>query len=117
MPKQAERNAHANDDGIIDRKEQKAINKAKSDALRARHRGIMGYKSARTSKWAKGQFLNTDESFDVQLITKKSFRLTYSSVSFHLTSLSTDGLKDRVRSLSMKIKGEKERDQTVATEA
>jgi len=55
MPKQAEKNAHANDDGIIDKREQKAIDKAKREALHARHRGVMGHKSARTAKWGAGK--------------------------------------------------------------
>lgn len=80
LAKRAEQNAHANDDGVIDRKEQKDIDRAKRDALHARHRGVMGYSAVRGGVWAK------------------------------------DGLKDRVRRASYKIRGKQERDQTVKSE-
>ncbi|KDN40023.1 hypothetical protein K437DRAFT_192864 [Tilletiaria anomala UBC 951] len=80
MPKRAEINSHANHDGVIDRNEKKEVNKAKSEALHARHRGSYGYQVVRTSVWAK------------------------------------DGLKTRARNLSLKLKGKKDRDQTVASE-
>jgi hypothetical protein len=53
MPNRAVQNSHAADDGVIDRKEQKQINRAKSEALHSRHRGVMGYGSARSAVWAK----------------------------------------------------------------
>lgn len=81
MPKRAEQNAHADDDGVIDKKEQKQINKSKTEALHARHRGAMGYGSARSAVWAK------------------------------------DGIRDRIRRTTNKIKGKKDRDQTIKSEA
>jgi hypothetical protein len=48
---QAERNAHANDDGTIDRHERKAIEAAHKKALHSRHRGSMQYAPVRTSVW------------------------------------------------------------------
>lgn len=53
MPQRAEANAHANDDGVIDRKEQKQIDKAKTQALHSRQRGSHNYTAVRTSVWAK----------------------------------------------------------------
>lgn len=53
MPNKAEQNAHANDDGIIDKKEQKEIDKAKTQALHARQRGSHGYTAVRSGVWAK----------------------------------------------------------------
>lgn len=53
MPNRAEANAHANDDGVIDRKEQKAIDRAKTEALHARHRGSHGYAPVRSAVWAR----------------------------------------------------------------
>jgi hypothetical protein len=53
MPERAEKNSHANDDGIVDRKEQKAMDAAKTKALHVRHRGSYGYAPVRTSVWAK----------------------------------------------------------------
>jgi hypothetical protein len=35
----AEQNAHADDDGVVDKHEQKQIDKAKKKALESRHRG------------------------------------------------------------------------------
>jgi hypothetical protein len=81
MAAKAEQNAHANDDGVIDSQEQREIDRAKREALHARHRGIMGYSAVRGGVWAK------------------------------------DGVKDRVRKASMKLRGKKERDQTVKSEA
>lgn len=81
MPNRAEKNSHANDDGVVDRKEQKEINKAKRDALHSRHRGVMGYGTARSAVWAK------------------------------------DGIRSRIRRASHKIRGTKERDQTIKSEA
>lgn len=63
MPKRAEENAHANDDGVIDSSERKKINKAKSEALHSRHRGVMGYSAARTGVWAKGKFQGIEDRF------------------------------------------------------
>ncbi|EPQ29947.1 uncharacterized protein PFL1_02619 [Pseudozyma flocculosa PF-1] len=81
MPKRAEENAHANDDGVIDSEERKRINKAKSEALHSRHRGVMGYSTARTGVWAK------------------------------------DGVRDRIRRASQKLRGKQTRDQTINSEA
>ncbi len=81
MPKRAELNSHAADDGVIDRHEKKEINRAKTEALHARHRGSHGYSVVRSSVWAK------------------------------------DGLKQRARTISLKLRGKKDRDQTVASEA
>lgn len=53
MPKQAEVNSHAADDGIIDRHERAAIRRAKREALHARHRGAYGYPVIRTVAWAR----------------------------------------------------------------
>ncbi|KIS69626.1 uncharacterized protein UMAG_02161 [Mycosarcoma maydis] len=53
MPNRAVENSHANDDGVIDRKEQKQIDRSKREALHSRHRGAMGYGGARTAVWAK----------------------------------------------------------------
>ncbi|KAJ9480274.1 hypothetical protein PHBOTO_003500 [Pseudozyma hubeiensis] len=53
MPNRAVENSHANDDGVIDRKEQKQIDKSKREALHSRHRGAMGYGGARSAVWAK----------------------------------------------------------------
>ncbi|KAL8286155.1 hypothetical protein RQP46_004643 [Phenoliferia psychrophenolica] len=49
----AEKNSHANDDGNIDKEEQRAIDKAHKKALESRHRGVMQYRPIRTLKWAK----------------------------------------------------------------
>lgn len=51
--KQSEVNSHAMDDGVIDKEEQRAIDKAHQKALYARHRGVMQYKAVRTAKWSK----------------------------------------------------------------
>lgn len=80
LAQRAEQNAHAGDDGVIDRQEQRDIDRAKREALHARHRGIMGYSAVRGGVWAK------------------------------------DGLKDRARRVSYKIRGKQERDQTVKSE-
>ncbi|SJX62547.1 uncharacterized protein SRS1_13394 [Sporisorium reilianum f. sp. reilianum] len=53
MPNRAVENAHADDDGVVDRKEQKQIDRSKREALHSRHRGAMGYGGARTAVWAK----------------------------------------------------------------
>jgi hypothetical protein len=81
MPEAAEKNAHADDDGVIDRKERKAINEAKTKALHSRHRGSYGYAPVRTGAWAK------------------------------------QGMRDRVRKLSMKLTGKKSNEREVASEA
>ncbi|KAG8908594.1 hypothetical protein FRB99_004882 [Tulasnella sp. 403] len=49
----AEKNAHAADDGVIDKEERKALKKAESRQLENRQRGIAGYKPYRTMKWVK----------------------------------------------------------------
>lgn len=48
----AERNAHAADDGVIDRSERKQIEQEKKHQLHMRHRGIMQHKPARTAVWS-----------------------------------------------------------------
>lgn len=53
MPKLAEQNAHANDDGVIDKKEQKQIDRAKTKALHSRQRGSHGYAAVRGAVWTK----------------------------------------------------------------
>ena len=53
MPKRAEQNSHAADDGVIDKQEQRSIDRAKREALHARHRGVMGYSAVRGGVWAK----------------------------------------------------------------
>ncbi|BGO94717.1 hypothetical protein NBRC10512_007335 [Rhodotorula toruloides] len=50
---QAETNAHANDDGVIDKEEQKQIDRAHKKALESRHRGKMQFRPYRTAVWAK----------------------------------------------------------------
>jgi len=49
----AEKNAHAADDGVIDKNERKAIQAAERRQLENRQRGIAGYKPYRTLKWMK----------------------------------------------------------------
>ncbi|CEQ38684.1 SPOSA6832_00141, partial [Sporobolomyces salmonicolor] len=50
---QAIANSHANDDGVIDKDEQKAIDKAHKQALESRHRGKMQFAPVRSLVWAK----------------------------------------------------------------
>ncbi|EJD51313.1 hypothetical protein AURDEDRAFT_159718 [Auricularia subglabra TFB-10046 SS5] len=47
----AEKNAHAGDDGLIDKQERKEIKAAKKRQLENRQRGIAGYAPYRTMKW------------------------------------------------------------------
>lgn len=49
----SERNAHAHDDGHIDREEKKALERAHKRQLANRQRGINGFKPFRTGKWMK----------------------------------------------------------------
>ncbi|KAH8835959.1 hypothetical protein DL96DRAFT_1809735 [Flagelloscypha sp. PMI_526] len=49
----AEKNSHAMDDGVLDRKEKRALAAEKTRQLHMRHRGIMQYQAARTGLWAK----------------------------------------------------------------
>lgn len=56
LPQRAEENSHADDDGIISRKERRAINKTQTQQLHMRHRGAMGYTPVRMAKWAKDGF-------------------------------------------------------------
>ena len=51
--KVAEQNAHANDDGVIDKDEKKQIEKAKTKALHSRQRGSYGYAPVRGAVWSK----------------------------------------------------------------
>ncbi|GAA6022197.1 hypothetical protein JCM10207_003939 [Rhodosporidiobolus poonsookiae] len=50
---QALENSHANDDGVIDKQEQKAIDRAHTKALESRHRGKMQFRAVRSYVWAK----------------------------------------------------------------
>ncbi|GAA5990859.1 hypothetical protein JCM10908_000050 [Rhodotorula pacifica] len=50
---QAQANAHADDDGVIDKEEQRAIDRAHKKALESRHRGKMQLRPYRTAVWAK----------------------------------------------------------------
>ncbi|GAA5997561.1 hypothetical protein JCM5350_005068 [Sporobolomyces pararoseus] len=49
----AKLNAHANDDGVIDKEEQKRIDRAHKKALEQRHRGKMQFAPVRSAVWAK----------------------------------------------------------------
>lgn len=49
----AERNAHAMDDGKIDKKEAKEIKMADKRQQENRQRGVAGFKPYRTAKWMK----------------------------------------------------------------
>lgn len=71
MPQRAEQNAHADDDGVVDRKEQKSIDKAKREALHARHRGVMGYSAARGSVWAKDNMKDRARKISNKLMAKQ----------------------------------------------
>ncbi|GAA5918640.1 hypothetical protein JCM6882_007890 [Rhodosporidiobolus microsporus] len=51
--KQALENSHANDDGVIDKHEQRAIDRAHKKALESRHRGKMQFAPVRSAVWAK----------------------------------------------------------------
>jgi len=48
----AEVNSHADDDGVVDKQEAKAIAKAHKKALESRQRGVMQFKPIRTAVWA-----------------------------------------------------------------
>ncbi|GAA6056005.1 hypothetical protein JCM3770_002138 [Rhodotorula araucariae] len=50
---QAVINAHADDDGVIDKDEQRQIDRAHKKALESRHHGKLQYRSVRTLIWAK----------------------------------------------------------------
>ncbi|KIJ49556.1 hypothetical protein M422DRAFT_225382 [Sphaerobolus stellatus SS14] len=54
----AEKNSHANDDGVIDKDEKKAIERAHKRQLANRQRGINGFRPYRTAKWMKEGLLN-----------------------------------------------------------
>lgn len=49
----AEKNAHAADDGVVDKQEKKAIKQAESRQLQNRQRGVAGFKPYRTMQWMK----------------------------------------------------------------
>lgn len=49
----AEKNSHADDDGVIDKNEKKAMKKAHKRQLANRQRGIHGYRPYRTAIWMK----------------------------------------------------------------
>ncbi|GAA5879834.1 hypothetical protein JCM8547_005778 [Rhodosporidiobolus lusitaniae] len=51
--KQAISNSHASDDGIIDKREKREIDRAHRKALESRHRGKMQFRAMRTYIWAK----------------------------------------------------------------
>ncbi|CAG8671086.1 3552_t:CDS:10, partial [Acaulospora colombiana] len=61
----AERNAHAYDDGVIDKKEKKALEAAHKKQLQNRHRGIAQFRPYRTAIWMK-------EGIKKRVIPKKS---------------------------------------------
>jgi hypothetical protein len=61
----AERNAHAYDDGVIDKKEKKALEAAHKKQLHNRHRGIAQFRPYRTAIWMK-------EGIKKRVIPKKS---------------------------------------------
>ena len=49
----AERNAHAYDDGVVDKQEKKALQRAHTKQLHNRHRGIAQFQPYRTAIWMK----------------------------------------------------------------
>lgn len=49
----AEKNARANDDGVIDAQERKSIERAHKRQLANRQRGINGFRPYRTAIWMK----------------------------------------------------------------
>lgn len=49
----AEKLSHANDDGVIDKKEKRAIEAAHNKQLKSRHRGIAQFRPYRTVVWMK----------------------------------------------------------------
>lgn len=51
----AEKNSHAADDGVVDKEERKAIEKAHTQALESRGRGKMQIRPYRTAMWMKGE--------------------------------------------------------------
>ncbi|PVG01479.1 hypothetical protein CPB86DRAFT_781696 [Serendipita vermifera] len=61
----AERNAHAYDDGVVDKKEKKALEAAHKKQLQNRHRGIAQFRPYRTAIWMK-------EGIKRRVIPKKS---------------------------------------------
>lgn len=71
MPNRAVENSHANDDGVIDRKEQKQIDRSKKEALHSRHRGAMGYGGARSAVWAKDGVRDRIRRVSAKLTGKK----------------------------------------------
>jgi len=53
MAEISEKNAHAMDDGVIDKREKQQITQAHKQELRSRHRGIYQSGTARTAVWGK----------------------------------------------------------------
>jgi hypothetical protein len=49
----AEKNAHAYDDGVVDKNEKKALDAAHKKQLHNRHRGVAQYRPYRTAIWMK----------------------------------------------------------------
>lgn len=49
----AERNAHAYDDGVVDKEEKKALQRAHTKQLHNRHRGVAQFQPYRTAIWMK----------------------------------------------------------------
>lgn len=70
-PKVAEQNSHANDDGVIDKDEQKQIDRAKNQALHSRHRGSYGYSAVRGAVWSKDNAKNKVRSIKNSITGKK----------------------------------------------
>lgn len=71
LPQQAEINSHANDDGVITRSEQRAIDHARTQQLHMRHRGAMGYTPVRTAVWAKDGFKDHVRNFGQTILGRK----------------------------------------------
>ncbi|KAN0059936.1 hypothetical protein ACQY0O_007909 [Thecaphora frezii] len=105
MPKRAEENAHANDDGVVDSAERKRINKAKTEALHARHRGVMGYTAARTGVWAKGECASgsrRDRSWESPGRGVRASRV-WRTLSFPFRLEASDGKKQLTSSLPLSL--------------
>ncbi|KAM0755850.1 hypothetical protein T439DRAFT_308275 [Meredithblackwellia eburnea MCA 4105] len=68
----AELNSHAMDDGVIDKDEQKAIDKAHKVALESRHRGVMQFAPYRTAVWMKDGVKDRTKKLTRRLTGKKS---------------------------------------------
>lgn len=71
LPKRAEENSHADDDGVITRRERRAIDRAHTEQLHMRHRGAMGYTPVRMAKWAKDGFKDHVKQIGTQILGKE----------------------------------------------